>query len=267
MEEQSNIPLSNGELTRKCIRELKAKYPNYSSAQIAKKIGMRQPTFNRIENGQIENPSLASISKLLSALGKSYKISEAVEKADPSLASTLKANLSHSLDIPVAVGDAAGYFADDNYRNIFLLAISRSGTTRDEVHGEYGDFGLKKLDEMVASGVLREEDGVVRFPHKNEVTFGQSLLKNALIGCTKERYDTEKFGTDENWLSFQTESVDKAKAMGLIRDKMQKLYEEIRDEILYSPRYHGNDKIFIGMVADSLLGGDRPKEPLREVEQ
>lgn len=41
--------------------------------------------------------------------------------------------------------------------------------------------------------------------------------------------------------------------MRLIREKLQKTYKEIKEEILYSPEYYGNDKVFIAMVADSLL--------------
>jgi len=59
--------------------------------------------------------------------------------------------------------------------------------------------------------------------------------------------------------------VNKEKTMALIITKLQRTYKEIKEEILYSPEYFGNDKIFISMVADSLL-----KESLnssKEIEQ
>jgi len=254
MAEQLQETVSNTVLARECVRELKVKYPNFSSAQIAKQIGMSQPTFSRIENGQT-NPSLNSISKLLSAIGKSHKISEAIEIANPSLASTLKENLSHNIDTPVMGGELAKYFSNTEYRNILLLALSRSGTTRDEVQGEYGNAGIKKLEEMLNSAILSESRGIVK-ANEEKVTFDQDILRDSLLSCIAEKYDVEKFGQDENWLSFQTESVNKNKAMALIRSKLQKTYKEIKEEILYSPDYFGNDKVFIGMVADSLL-----KEP------
>ncbi len=103
----------------------------------------------------------------------------------------------------------------------------------------------KKTKETIAHLIATKEGA---FPHGIFPT--EAYLLN---------YDTvklEKFGQDENWLSFQSESVNKSKAMALIRSKLQKTYKEIKEEILYSSDYYGNDKVFIGMVADSLL-----KEP------
>jgi len=254
MAEQLGSNISNTVLGRDCVRELKLKYPKYSSAQIAKEIGMSQPTFSRIENGQT-NPSLNSVSKLLSAIGKSHKIAEAIEIANPSLASTLKENLSHNIDTPVMGGELAKFFSSSEYRNILLLALTRSGTTRDEVQGEYGNAGIKKLEEMLEVTILSESRGIIK-ANDDKVTFDQEILRDSLLSCVAQSYDVEKFGQDENWLSFQSESVDKTKAMALIRSKLQKTYREIKEEILYSSDYYGNDKVFIGMVADSLL-----KEP------
>lgn len=250
---------SNTVLARECIQELKAKYPNYSSAQIAKQIGMSQPTFSRIENGQT-NPNLNSISKLLSAIGKSHKLSDAIKLTDPALAESLKNNLSHNIETPVMAGNMEVFFKSVEHRNILLLALTRSGTTREEILGEYGASGIARLDELLKAELVFEARGIIK-AHEDKVTFTQDILRDALIGNITNKYDVEKFGTGKNWLSFQTESVNKEKAMTLIRAKLQKAYKEIKEEILYSSEYSGNDKVFIGMVADSLL-----KEPTLSTE-
>lgn len=251
MAEQLQDNISNIVLARDCVRELKAMYPNFSSAQIAQKIGMSQPTFSRIENGQT-NPSLNSISKLLSALGKSHKITDAIEIANPSLASTLKENLSHNIETPVMGGDLARYFSNSEYRNILLLALTKSGTTRDEVKEEYGNAGIKKLDELISLTVLKEVRGIIT-ADEEKVSFDQEILRDTLVSCIAEKYNPELFGQGVNWLSLQTESVNKAKAMPVIRSIIQEAYTKIKETVLYSPDYYGNDKVFIGMVADSLL--------------
>ena len=249
---------TNMRLAHDCIRELKLKYPKYSSAQIAREIGMTQSTFSRIENGQT-NPSLNSISKLLSALGHTHKISDAIELSDPSLATTIKQNLSHNFETPVACGEFAKFFSNHDYRKVLLLALTRSGTTRDEVQGEYGQSGIRKLEELLKAEILSDSRGIIK-ANEGKISFDQDILRDSLMSCINENYDSEKFGQDENWLSFQTESVNKNKAMALIRSKLQKAYKEIKEEVLYSPEYYGNDKVFIGMVADSLLK-DMPNTP------
>lgn len=249
---------SNMRLAHDCVRELKLKYPKYSSAQIAREIGMTQSTFSRIENGQT-NPSLNSINKLLSALGHTHKLSDAIEFSDPSLANSLKKNLAHNYETPIAGNEFSKYFSNHDYRKVLLLALTRSGTTRDEIQGEYGNSGSRKLNELLKVEVLTESRGIIK-ANEDKITFNQDILKDSLLSCIDENYETEKFGKNENWLSFQTESVNKDKAMTLIRTKLQTAYREIKEEILYSPEYYGNDKVFIGMVADSLLK-DMPSTP------
>ena len=134
-----------------------------------------------------------------------------------------------------------------------LLSFSRSGTTREEVEGEYGNSGLRKLEELLKKGILSESEGAIYgMKEKERVTFDQETLVDVFANCTLDSYIPEDFGTGKNWLSFQTNSIDEKKAFKLIHSKLQKTFKEI-DEILSLPDYHGKDKVFVGMVADFLL--------------
>ena len=242
---------TNMRLAHDCIRELKIKYPNYSSTQIAKEIGMTQSTFSRIENGQT-NPSLNSISKLLASLGKAHQLTDAIKISNPQLAETIKQNFSHNIDTPIMGGEYAKYFSHHEYRKILLLALTRSGTTRDEIADQYGKNGIQILSELLKAQILNEVRGIIK-ANEDKVSFDQEILQDSLINCIKDNYNADTFGQNKNWLSFQTESVNKEKAMSAINEKLKKAYQEIKEEILYSPEYYGNDKVFVGMVADSLL--------------
>lgn len=251
------------QMARDCIFELKERYPNYSSSQIAKEVGISQPTFNRIENGQV-NPTFVTISKLLSATGKHYKITDVIKMAYPNHSENTQLDYSHNEETPFMGGDFAKFFSVSDYRNIILLSATRSGTTRNEIKNEYGTHGLKILDELLTNKVLNDVQGIIKADDE-KITFDQQILKDCTLDCINHNYDAQKFGTGQNWLSIQTESVNKEKAMALIITKLQRTYKEIKEEILYSPEYFGNDKIFISMVADSLL-----KESLnssKEIEQ
>ncbi len=239
------------ELARNCVEALKDLHPKYSSSQLAKLVGISQSTFNRIENGQT-NPNLLNISKLLGYLKSTHKISDASKFLPESLTLKIKENLSHNFENPIIGGDFASYFSKSSYRNIMLLALTKSGTTRDEIQLEYGNSGLKLLNELIEKKLLNETRGIIR-GFEETVSFNQEILKQTLISCVTEKYNAEEFGQGVNWLSFQSESINKNKAMELIRSKLQKAYKEIDEEILNSPEYAGNDKVFIGMVADSLL--------------
>lgn len=245
-----------------CIRELKEKYPNFSSSQIAKTVGMSQSTFCRIENGMV-NASVNSISALLTALGKTHKIADAIELTYPEFADSLKRNFSHNQETPIASGKHANYFNKSDFRKIILLASTRSGTTRAEVQEEFGRSGLKDLEELISETVLSEIRGIIKVDEE-KISYNQSSLRDALLDCIDSNYQVDKFGLEENWLSFQTESVNKDKAMKLIREKLKTAYSEIKSEILYSPEYFGNDKVFIGMVADSLLNCEQRNKEVNQ---
>lgn len=238
-------------MARDCIFELKERYPNYSSSQIAKEVGISQPTFNRIENGQV-NPTFVTISKLLSATGKYHKIADVIKIAYPVIPSDVHIDYSHNKETPFMGGEFAKFFSISEYRSIILLAATRSGTTRNEIQNEFGVRGLSRLDLLLSHEILSEARGIIK-ANEEKMTFDQQILKDCALDCISSNYDAEKFGTGQNWLSFQTESVNKEKAMALIIAKLQKTYKEIKEEILYSPEYFGNDKIFVSMVADSLL--------------
>ena len=243
---------------QKCVQELKVKYPNFSSSQIAAKIGIDQSTFSRIENGQVKNfplPNLDSIVKLLIGTGKTFTLTKVIEMFNPALASLLKQNMSHNAENTLMGPDIAYYIKLPVYRDIILLASTRTGTTYKEVKEECGKLGLNKLNELLRKGICKESEGAIHTTEKGvKVTFDQYTLSEVLVNCTKDHYLPENFGLGMNWLSFQTESVDKEKVLKLIRSKIQNFYGEI-EQIIRSPEYHGNEKIFIGMVLDSITKG------------
>ncbi len=66
--------MSNSTLMCSCVKKLRERYPNWSSSQIANKVGIGRATLNRIENG-LANPSVDTMIKLLSSSGEQSKIS------------------------------------------------------------------------------------------------------------------------------------------------------------------------------------------------
>ena len=241
------------DIAQNCVHTLKARHPNCSSAQIASNIGMEQSTFSRIENGQTKSPNLNSVIKLLLASGMSFKLTKVIEKLNPSLAQVLEKNMSHNAENPFIGSELSHYLKMPVYRNVILLASSRSGTTRKEIEQECGELGLQKLDELLKKGIFQEsEEAGIRATEKGvRVTFDQDTLTELLINCIQDYYASKDFALSKNWLSIQTESVNKDKVLGLIRSKMQRVYNEV-EEMIRLPEYQGNDKIFVGMVTDSI---------------
>ena len=254
------------QMASSCLNKLKERHPKLSMSQIAQKVGVGRSTLSRIENGTA-NPSLNTIIQMLQYLGDSRKLSDVLglvdENRDPG---EIKESLSHNIDSSVLLGQRmAELFAHPRYRMVlFLVTASCKGGTREEVRRVYGDHGIKILNELVKMGVLREsKDGAVtahaaHYDGETPYTFEQTTTKDLLVDCITERYDPEKYGQGKNWLSIQTDSVDKNKVTKAIRDECKEFYGRI-DKILRSKEYDGKDKIFVGMATDFLAESPEPE--------
>ena len=219
--EQAGVCMTD--LAHSCIRALKQKYPNWSSSRIARFIGMGRSTFNRLENRE-GKPGLDSIMRLLSSSGMAHRISDIPGMIDDrGMAEGVAGNLSHNADSAIVGEKLARFFASRGHRMVLLLATANEkGIARESLRDEYGSEGMRMVDELVGKGILTERDGILRCEgyagtKEEPQTLEQGTLKKLLLDCVREKYDPEKFGGDENWLSIQTGSVDRKKAMGLIR--------------------------------------------------
>lgn len=242
---------------RQMVQTYAAGYPNLSLPQISKKINVAYPTLNRIMNGS-GNPSLIVVTNILVNTGNGRRLEDFLTRMDPDMARAFKNYFSHNYDTPVLDPKTSTLFANKDYLFILLLAFSESGTSREEIRDEYGKAGIKRLEELLDQNILKETSGVIT-GDVSRVTFNQKVMKEAVLHCIEECYDPSQFGKGTNWLSLQTESVNKVKAIPAIRNILQSAYKEIK-EILYSDEYQGDDKIFISMTTDTITSKDNDKQ-------
>ena len=234
----------------KSIIELKERYPNSSSSQLAQKVGLAQSTFSRIENKQ-SVPTISSLSAILSFLNKEYKLANL---GTPALNRILKNNLSHNSDSSFLNEKLSKYNESFVGRNILLFALTSAGTTKKEVLEQLGRSGIEVLDKMLSENLLIEENEVIRYADKRDrITIPQDELKSLVIGTISDKYRSDLFGYGANWLSLQTNSIDKTKAMPKIREILKETYTKIQKEVFELQELQGNDKVFVTLASDSLL--------------
>ena len=241
-------------LTQSCIQKLKEKYPNFSSSQIASVIGIEQSTFSRIENQETKTPSLNTMLKLLSGLDNKGSVADSMKAQFPPFINMVQNSMSHNSKNSIMSQELVKYFKMPIYRDIMLLASTSSGTTRSEVQKEFGDMGMRKLNELLKDKIVTESQDVIRVTAIKEgdrVTFDQDTIKELMVNCTKDHYDPDMFGLDDSWLTFQSESVDEEKALKHIIPIFKEAYNKV-EKIFRSPDFKGKGKIFIGMVSGSL---------------
>ena len=242
---------------KQLVQSFAAGYPNLSLPQISKKINVAYPTLNRIMNGS-GNPSLSVVTNILVNTGNGKRLEDFMTRMEPEMARAFKNYFAHNHDTPVLDPKTSTLFANKDYLFILLLAFSKSGTSREEIRDEYGKSGINRLEELIEQNIVKETSGIIR-GDVSRVTFNQKVMKEAVLHCIEESYDPTQFGKGTNWLSLQTESVNKEKAVPEIRRILQNAYTEIKN-ILYSDDYQGEDKIFVSMTADTITSKDNDRQ-------
>ena len=244
-------------LARSCLLKLKRKYPFLSRSQIAEKIGIGNATLHRVENG-VGKPNIRTLMRLLSSIGLARTIAEVeilLQQEGAALPEGVNEHLSHLKNVPVLDEDLAEGFKNKERSMILLMASYSGGTTREEIRGEYGSNGIRLLDDMLRTGTLKEEDGAIKSSVTDQEgpwTIDHRTFKELLVSCIQEKYDPDLYGSGKNWFSFQGDSVDMTRAMPEIREIIQGAFVKI-EEVLRSKEYQGKDKMFVGMVSDSLI--------------
>jgi hypothetical protein len=230
------------------------RHPNLSLPQISKKINVSYPTLKRIMNLSA-NPSLEVVTNILMNTGHHDQLPLYLQRMNPALATAFNSYFSHNIETPSLDIDSSTLFANKDYLFILLLAFTKTGTNEFEIRQEFGSLGVKRLQELIDHGILNIKDDRI-YGQSSKITFNQKIMKQAVLHSIEQCYEPEHFGKGDNWLSLQTESIDKEKAMPEIRNILQAAYKDIK-EILYSEEYQGDDKVFVSMVVDKILSSDK----------
>ena len=239
------------------VESYHSQFPNLSLPQIAKKINVTYPTLSRVMNLN-GNPSLSVVTNILLNTGNQEQLPFFLQRMNPALAQAFNSFFSHNSETPSLDLDTSTLFANKDYLFILLLAFTEAGTSEFEIRQEYGATGIRRLQELLDKNIVTLKNERI-YGLSAKVTFNQEVMKQTVLHSIEQCYEAKLFGTGENWLSLQTESVNKAKAIPEIRKIIQNSYKEIK-EILYHEDYKGNDKIFVSMVMDQILNSDHSQE-------
>lgn len=230
---------------KEMVLNFQSRHPRLSLPQVAKRISVSYPTLNRVMNNT-GRPSVSVVANILVHTGHGDQLENFLRRVEPQLVDALELK-SEALRSDDGVSEC---FAKKEYILILLQAYTKVGTTRGEIAKHYGREGVNRLEELLEKNLVIEKRGRI-WGREEQATYAQRNLHKSLRALLENSDDPLLFGLDKNWLSLQTESVDKKKAAPIIRNLLQKAYREIK-EILYSEEYAGRDVVFIGMAFDEI---------------
>ena len=231
------------------IRAYKKEHSNLSGPQIAKRFNMSNSSLNRIENCDVKMPAIDQIIKILRGTGAKGDLLKYLDEHYPIIAETYReayySKTNEFIDI-----DLDFYLNDKDKFIIILLALTDSGTTREEISREFGQSGLGELNFLVEKNLLVEKEGVIG-GNSDMLNVSPQTFKSLLANSTEKCFKIDKIKSGNNFLYYRAVRTNKEKVMKKIIRIMEDAEQEIK-ELLKDPSNYGNDDIFFGMVTDSL---------------
>ncbi len=144
------------------------------------------------------------------------------------------------------------YFQDPRTFKIVTAIFSGLNLSRISIKQRFGKSGISALNELIINGVLVEgPDGVLA--GKNDLyCMSQDVLKKMSLLAIEQCYDPDNISEGQDFLSFQSEAVDRELVMPEIVKILTKTQLDIRS-IFRDRKFKGEDCIFVGLVSDSLI--------------
>lgn len=253
----SNVEESTKDQTREkceriatCIESYLTKYPHIALTNIFERTGVPETTLRRIL--QLKgNPQPEAAIKILQRLGFERELYNYMNDFHPDIARLIVANNSHNSEYELINEFDREFFVTEDYFAIVSMAYTSNGVTEREISDEFGKRGLERLLVLLEKGVVRK-DGRDRYlgnieNYKLTLADGKRRVEHAL-----KYYRLNEAGNINNWLSLQTESINKdgLKALKLLQ---QKHYNERKDAVFNNPVYRGDIKVYSATVSSTFL--------------
>jgi len=179
------------EMLQSHIRNFKKEHPRLSGAQIARRFGVSTSSLNRIENGDIKNPTIEQAVKVLRATCGPETVAEFMRTYYPYIHHGLLDYFKASSERVELEEDVEQYFCDESTYMMMLFATTKRGLSENWVLQEYGRTGHQKFMKLAARGVLVNRDGRffagngdIELSHKSALKVIEHVHKDAFNELT-----------------------------------------------------------------------------------
>jgi hypothetical protein len=120
----------------------------------------------------------------------------------------------------------------------------------------WGREGVVKMNHLMEKGYLVEEDSKIKGSVESGLVTTTSVHKLFQIGLNEFSFDAHK--NDENWISFQSNSVND-KFIDTFRERLRGLFKEF-NEMVQKDEYRGEKHVLFGQLFDTFADAKRVNE-------
>ena len=249
-ESDGDIQIKKCEWIRDCIEAFLSKNTRLSQQSIEDRTGVSVSTIRRFLSLK-GNPNPEVVIKIFTALGQDEQLYKYMLEFHPDIATIMAEKSKHNSEYNYIEESEREYFINEDYYLITNLAYTEAGTSEAEISYELGRKGIERLFELTEKGIVQKtEDGKYVGKLKNYKLSLSDTKRRAELSL--RFYRMNEAGGINNWISFQTESLNEEglKALKLMQ---QQHFNERKNHIFNNPNYKGNIKIFNTSVSSTFL--------------
>ena len=236
------------ERIKACIDSFLEKNPRVSLQNVEDKTGVPGSTLRRIVSLK-GNTQPETVIKIFQALGYDQELYQYMKDFHPDIASVMALKNSHNQEYNFVNESDRDYFISEDFYLLINMAYTTNGTTENEVIYEQGKKGIERLQELLEKGII-EKNGLGRFVGKlnnYKLSFADTKKR---VELSLRYYRLDEAGNINNWMSFQTESINE-QGLNALKSLQQKHYNERKDQIFNNPMYNGNLKVYSATVSST----------------
>jgi hypothetical protein len=220
-----------------------------STTDIADQAGSGVTTIRDIRKGTLTSLSVKKALEISTKLGgaKTLDILLGKEEVD---------HLDHLEEYTPLAKEFESLLNDSTNAKILMVAFAKENTTRDFIQYMWGREGVVKMNHLMEKGYLVEEDSKIKGSVESGLITTTSVHKLFQIGLNEFSFDAHK--NDENWISFQSNSVNE-KFIDTFRERLRGLFKEF-NEMVQKDEYRGEKHVLFGQLFDTFADAKRVNE-------
>jgi DNA-binding phage protein len=243
-----DINLSKCERVKACIDSYLEKNSRLTLISVEDKTAVPHSTLRRIMTLK-GNPQPEAVIKVFRALGFDQELYHYMRDFHPDIANVMALKTSHNQEYDYVSDSDRQYFVSEDYFSIINMAYTTSGVDEAEIHDEYGRKGVERLLELLEKGLIEKTaEGRYFGKLKNyKLSFADTKKR---IELSLRHYRLTEAGNFNNWMSFQTESLNE-NGLKALKSLQQKHYNDRKDQIFNNPMYSGNLKVYSATVSST----------------
>lgn len=250
LESTGDINLKKCEQIKACMDSFLKKNSKMSLQTIEDKTGVPISTLRRIMTLK-GNPQPETAIKIFVTLGFDNELTLYMKEFHPDIATAMALKNSHNQEYSYVSDDDRQFFLEESNFLILSLAYTTSGTTDDEIRFELGDRGITKLQELISRGLILRLESNRLVGKIKDFKLPFSDVKKRIEYALKH-YRLNEAGNINNWMSYQTESLNEA-GLKALKTLQQKQFNDRKELIFNNAMYLGNLKVYSTAVSSTFV--------------